>query len=415
MSRPFTALLGAGAILGALLILVFATGSVSPSHAGAVTPDIASVFINTNAAADSVSGACQTGTAADYPCNNFTTLAGIQTCASIPVGGTVQIDIVGQSIPLGAADTPSTQFLSGAGAAGFDGALDWSPNGLGISPIAVTAKDTSLDLISHALFGTNMNTNFPDPVGLNAGGEGGHWRFAETDINTEGMGEGGMGIGLRLTITGVVAGTASLSLGIYTLSHTTWFDVNGNEYTVGSFGTATIVVGSACSGVTAPPSPSPTPSPTPSPSPTRCAACSNTPTPSPSPTPTPSPTPSPSPTLCAACSNTPTPTPSPTPTPTITPTPTASPTPSPTPVPTSPHTNTPTATPTLTPTPTPSGSATGTVTAKRGTPTPAALPRTGGAGGGGDSLTIVFALALGALLLAAAGGSVFAARAKREE
>ena len=50
-----------------------------------------------------------------------------------------------------------------------------------------------------------------------------------------------------------------------------------------------------------------------------------------------------------------------------------------------------------------------------GTPTPRALPKTGGAGGSGDSLTIVFALALGALLIAAAGGSVLTARAKREE
>jgi hypothetical protein len=272
-------------IVGALAILGFllSSGPTPSSHAQVLPPDISTVYIHLNAAGDTVSATCQTGTAADYPCNNFTTLAGGSApCASIPVGGTVVLDIVGQSIPLGAADTPATQFLSGMGADGFDGALDWSPNGLGVSPIAVTAKDTSIDLVSHALFGSNISSSSPDPVGLNASGEGGHWRFAETDINTEGVGEGGMGIGVRLTITGVLAGTASLSLGAYTLADTTWFDVNGNVYTVGSFGGATIVVGAACPiGPTATPAPTATPSPTPAP----------TATPSPTPIPTPSPTP----------------------------------------------------------------------------------------------------------------------------
>ena len=63
-----------------------------------------------------------------------------------------------------------------------------------------------------------------------------------------------------------------------------------------------------------------------------------------------------------------------------------------------------------------SGSAVVEVTsAPSATATPAKLPQTGAAGGGSDSITVLFALALGAILLAAAGGSVLAARARRED
>lgn len=50
------------------------------------------------------------------------------------------------------------------------------------------------------------------------------------------------------------------------------------------------------------------------------------------------------------------------------------------------------------------------------TATPKTLPQTGGnTGGAGDSVAMLFALTLGVVLLAAAGGSIFAARAKRED
>src|ERR1700674_4726220 len=120
MSKPFAALVGAGAVLGALLIL-FSTGSASPTHAAV---DINTIAIDTNITGN-VATQCNTGSTADYPCNSSTVLGPIDTCAAIAVGATVQIDIVGSGIPAGGA---AASDLSHAGAGQFDGALDWSPN-----------------------------------------------------------------------------------------------------------------------------------------------------------------------------------------------------------------------------------------------------------------------------------------------
>lgn len=391
MSRA-SALFGACTALGALLILVFAIGTASPSYAG--TP-IGKLAIDTDITGNVATPCNANGDPAlDYPCNNSTVLGSTETCRAIAVGETIQIDVIGDAIPNGGTNGSDESFK---GAGQSDMALDWSPSGP-TGPIGVTARDITVALIHQGL-DDNPAGAFDATTG--ASSTSGNWGWSDVDVNTDLVGEGGPGIAIRLTIKGLNAGTADLSLATRFLSQATWTDIHGNEYDIGTKTGAQIIVGGGTCGGGGTPTPTPTPSPSPTPTPEGQ-------TPSPSPTPTPEgQTPSPSPT--------PTPegeTPSPSPTPT--PTPTSTPTNSPTPVSTTPQsTNTASPTPTLTPTPTPSGS--GTAAAGSGTPTPKTLPPTGGPGGDGGSTALLLALALGAMLMAAAGGSVFAARAKRED
>ena len=147
-------------------------------------------------------------------------------------------------------------------------ALEWTPNGTGSSPIAVTGKDFSVALIHQGL--DDKPAVVADPVtGANA--TSGHWTWTDVDLNLDHVGEGGRGIAIRLTITGLNAGTAVLTLTSNSLSQPTWADIHGNEYSAGEADGATIIVGGGTCGVdTAAPAPTSsaqTPSPTVSPTP----------------------------------------------------------------------------------------------------------------------------------------------------
>ena len=105
----------------------------------------------------------------------------------------------------------------------------------------MTAKDFSVALIHQGPgdnASTSTNPGLPDNTGV--------WNWSDTDVNPDLAGEGGPGIAVRLTIKGITAGTANLSLGPNLLSQATWTDVHGNEYSVGQTLGATIVVDGTC-------------------------------------------------------------------------------------------------------------------------------------------------------------------------
>ena len=122
------------------------------------------------------------GYAPDYPCNNSTTLTGgIQICSHIAVGATVQIDIIGQDIPLG-------RLTSTNNGAPFMGCpilygLSLDANGA-TGQIAVTAKDftTLADPQGADDSGTQPGTH---GTGINAPGGAGIWKWTDVDANPD--------------------------------------------------------------------------------------------------------------------------------------------------------------------------------------------------------------------------------------
>ncbi len=260
------------------LIAIVAVAAIflsSNPHAGAGSaPDIGFMGIDTNITGN-VATPCQNtganGQTPDYPCNTSTVLSGgIQTCLALTSAAganhTGQIDVVGQSIPLGGSD-PTDNFASGMGAGQSDGAIDWTPNsGNTGSYFAITAKDFSVALVHQ---GADDFAQSPtDSVGVNASGESGHWKWTDADVNADGVGEGGEGIAVRLTLTGIAPGLTYLTLTDHLLPiGPSWTDVNNNEYTVGTLGGAWVAVDTACPATGSTPTPSPTPVPTPSPTP----------------------------------------------------------------------------------------------------------------------------------------------------
>ena len=222
---------GSIALLAVLAVGFAALGhSVQARHAGAAT-GVGTIAIDTNTTGNTVTPC------AAYPCNNSTTLGAIDGCRSINVGDVITIDVVGISIPPGGAAGSN---LGEAGASGSDGSLQWTPNGP-TGPIEMTAKDFSVALIHQGPgdnASTSTNPSLPDNTGV--------WNWSDTDINPNLAGEGGPGIAARISIKGINAGIANLTLQPNTLSQTNWFDVPTNEYSVGSNGTATIKVGQPC-------------------------------------------------------------------------------------------------------------------------------------------------------------------------
>jgi hypothetical protein len=301
----FVFLVGAFAVLALILTLD------TPRSAFAADISLIAIDVNTTG---NIATPCDTNGDAnlDYPCNNSTVLGAIDTCVSLAVGASTTIDVVGVAIPAGGTNGSDVSWM---GAGQSDMALNWTPNGVGISPIQIAGRNSGVALV-HQGIDNNPGGAFDGTSG--ASSQSGHWKWSDVDVNPDLVGEGGQGIAIRLTIKGLLPGTASLSIATNALSQPTWTDIHGNEYSVGQYGTAIIIVGGSCPAGTPLATPIPTASPTPSPTPVP----TNSPTPSPTPIPTPTPcplcTPTPSPTLCPLC--TPSPTPSPTPTP-----PTASP------------------------------------------------------------------------------------------
>jgi hypothetical protein len=261
-----------------LFLLMLAGASVDSTSTATAATSINNIAIDMNIAGNTATH-CD-----DYPCNNSTVLGPIDQCAQMSIGQTLQIDIVGIAIPDGGTVGPGYQPYEGAALASM--ALDWSPSGPA-GPIRVSARNSAVALIHQGPDDYPVGATFDATSG--AASSSGHWRFTDNDYNYSQVTEGGPGIAIRLTLTAINAGIATLSLGQgHQLTQATWTDGLGNEYSVGSHGIASIFVNSFC-----PTTPTPTPPP-------------GSPTPSPSPTPTPTPVP-------------PTPTPVP-------PTPTAAPT-----------------------------------------------------------------------------------------
>ena len=255
--------------LAALLVLSAAMLAFHQPSSTAAVADINRIAIDTDITGNTVTPCTATGDPnVDYPCNNSTVLGPTDNCRAIAVGQSIQIDVIGDSIPAGGTNNSD---LSGAGVGQSDMALDWSPNGP-TGPIAVTGKDTSVALVHQGL-NDNPFGSFDGVTG--AASTSGHWKWTDVDVNTGVVGEGGQGIAIRLTIKGLNAGTAVLNLATNLASQPTWTDVHGNEYSVGQNDGATIIVGGGTCGTGAP-----TAATTPAPS-------GQTPTLATSPTPTP--------------------------------------------------------------------------------------------------------------------------------
>ena len=107
--------------------------------------------------------------------------------------------------------------------------LDWTNNGP-TGAIEVSNSDpggagsTSNEVVHAANPG---NT----PGGGNDGApvDTGAWNFDDTDVNANNVGEGGLGIAMRIELTAINNGVSVLSLSPNTLSQATWTDVNGTE------------------------------------------------------------------------------------------------------------------------------------------------------------------------------------------
>ena len=154
---------------------------------------------------------------------------------------------------------------------------------------------------------------------------------------------------------------------------------------------------------TSTPTPVPTNTPTPKPTSTPTPVPTNTPTPVPTSTPTPVPTSTPTPVPASTPTPVPTNTPTPVPTSTPTPVPTSTPTPVPTNTPKPVPTSTPTPVPTNTPTPEPSSTPLPVPTVSP----PAPVPTATSARSGDELGSIIFAVAVGVVALAAIGGIIY--------
>jgi hypothetical protein len=254
--RPFAVYRGALVILATAILGLLLTAGTTPSTQAAA--DIGIIAIDTDITGNVATPCDANGDPnLDYPCNNSTVLGPIDSCRSIAVGQSIQIDVVGIAIPAGGTNG-SDQDFQGAGQS--DMALDWTPNGP-TGPIQVTAKDRSVALIHQGL--NDYPAGAFDSV-LGASSTSGHWKWTDVDVNSDLVGEGGQGIAIRLTIKGINAGVVNLSIGANILESgtATWTDIHGHSYSVGAYGAAQIFVGSAC-----PPTPTPAPSPSPSPQP----------------------------------------------------------------------------------------------------------------------------------------------------
>src|ERR1700687_3561251 len=90
-------------VVGALLVILSAAILAFRQPPGAAaTPDIARIAIDTDITGNTVTP-CKDSPfpAVDYPCNNSTVLGPTETCRSIAIGESIQIDVIGDSIPLG--------------------------------------------------------------------------------------------------------------------------------------------------------------------------------------------------------------------------------------------------------------------------------------------------------------------------
>ena len=156
--------------LAAIIAVAAIFLSSSPhASAGAPPPNIATIGIDV-IGGDANGNVVTPCTAAgdpnvDYPCNNSTALGPIDNCVALTSAAgashTTTLDVVGISIPLGGTNGSNQ---SGQGAGQSDMALNWTPNGTTLSPIAVTAIDWTAALIEQG-----DDNNGPHP-GTSGGG-----------------------------------------------------------------------------------------------------------------------------------------------------------------------------------------------------------------------------------------------------
>jgi hypothetical protein len=233
-------------IVGTLIILSFLliAGSTPPTHAAG---DIAFTAIDMNTAGNNtvscVGQGCTPGT-----------ISSVETCAAVPVLGTVAVDIVVSGVP-------NTIAGSGAGPniQGFDMDLIYNPAIVRVSALPANAcaggPPGNLDMQYAGTPGGSHSTTTdgtPDSDG--------DFFMSEADFGA--TGESGPGILIRLSLQGVAPGLSPLTLQ-YTLLAQAFpniYDNTGGQgvYTIDTNDPSLIVVGGSC---TATPTLTPSPSP----------------------------------------------------------------------------------------------------------------------------------------------------------
>ncbi len=215
-----------------------------------------------------------------------------QTCSTLTVGATLDVDITVDEVPPLSGDA--------GGLALFQVELSYDS-----AKLKVWAK-------SSMMLGANPGSGPIFDLSDATPDTDGAFTAAFSDFSTDpAAAESGPGVLIRITLEGVAAGLSDL-----TLSDPILLDNANNPYSVAEVLGGQVSVDSACPGTTPAVTPTPTATTTPTPSGTPAA----TPTPTPTATSAPAATPTPTPTATATGGVTPTPTSTATPTPSPTPT-----------------------------------------------------------------------------------------------